>query len=314
MNSKLRYFLVTSIGVILILLVIELVSFIIYKAIYNRKFDSSLIIDNKYLSSSGLKENANGIVWGKKFQTDEFGGRKNAKYDSRKKKWFFIGDSVTQGVGVGDIFTFSSICSNQFSQFNILNLSLIGYSTYDYYNVISSVLQKDTSVELITLFFCINDAYGNSKTNTLPVMAKQNLIGKINSFLQDRYITYKLIKLFFYSNSNHYFQYDSQFYKTDNPRFQESMSYLMWCDSICKSKNILFQVVMLPYKSQLKNYSVTNIPQKCVKEFCDSNSIPFSDAAEFMSKQTDINSLYLFADEIHFSEKGHLAIAKFLVE
>jgi len=299
--------------IVLLLLIIEGASRIALNKIYNRSFDSSLLLDNKYFSSTGLKPNSEGMVWGKKFHTDESGCRKNnTAFDSKKKKWLFIGDSVTEGVGVDDSSTFASLFSEEFKELNIQNHSLIGYSTADYANVLNSVLQNDSSVELVTLFYCLNDVYGKSKTNELPVMARQNLLGKINGFLQNKCAAYKFIKLFFYQNSNRYFTYDLQFYKKEDEHFRNAMSDLHFCDSLCKSKNIYFNVVMLPYQSQLRDKNFT--PQQLVKQYCEKDSIDFSDASEYLIKQPDIRSLYLFADEIHFSDKGHRAIADFLSE
>jgi lysophospholipase L1-like esterase len=311
-NKGFKYFLTVGITVVVILCVIEITSRIILTIIYNRGFDSSLIIGNKYFTSSGLKANASGVVWGKSFHTDEFGGRKNARFDKAKKKWLFIGDSVTEGVGVNDSCTFSSLCSREFPQYYLLNISLIGYSAFDYVNVLQSFLAKDTTVELVTLFYCLNDVYGKASIKDLPVMARHDLIGTANSFLQNRLSTYKLLKLLVYRNSDSYFRYDSQFYKRDNPRFVEAMSYLHECDSICRSKNVFFQVVVLPYKSQLMDKGSDNTPQQLVKEFCQKDSLEFSDATEFIAKHNNTSSLYLFADEIHFSAKGHRVIADYL--
>lgn len=314
MNKPFKFILLTGVIVFVALSVIEITSRVTLHKVYNRMFDSSLIVDNKYFTSSGLKENAGGMVWGKPFNTDEFGGRRTTAYNSKKKKWLFIGDSVTEGVGVEDSSTFASLCAKQFAEFNVLNYSLIGYSTSDYYNVLRSVVQNDTTVELVTLFYCLNDVYGNAKGKDLPIMAKQNFVGRMNAFLQDRYATYKLIKLFFYQASSGYFKYDSQFYAKDNPRFVESMNYLRTCDSVCRSRNIFFQVVMLPYKSQLTGNERNRTPQTLVKEFCSSNTIEFSDATDFLAMQPDKSTFYLFADEIHFSDEGHRAIAEFLSE
>ena len=301
-----------NILIIFILLVaIETVSRIALQKLYNREFDSSLIVDNKYFTSSSFKENATGMVWGKPFHIGEAGRRKNkTAINSKKKKWLFIGDSVTEGVGVDDTSTFSSLISEEFKEYSICNYSLIGYSTADYVNVLKSVLPNDSSTKLVTLFYCLNDVYGNSKTNDLPVMAKQNIVGKMNKLLQNRCATYKLIKLFFYKNSDRYFAYDLQFYKKDDTHFNQAMNDLHTCDSLCKSKNIYFNVVMLPYQSQLRDKNFT--PQQLVKEFCQENAIDFSDASEYFSKQPDINQLYLFADEIHIADKGHKAVADFL--
>ena len=67
---------------------------------------------------------------------------------------------------------------------------------------------------------------------------------------------------------------------------------------------------MLPYQSQLRDKNF--LPQQMVREFCETDLIDFSDASEYLLHQPDPSSLYLFADEIHFSDKGHKAIADYL--
>ena len=293
---------------VFLLAAIEMLSRMVLHRIYNRDFDSSLIVDNKYFTSSGLKKNASGMVWGKPFNTDVAGRRKNkVAFDAKKKKWLFIGDSVTEGVGVDDTSTFSSLYADEFKEYNICNYSLIGYSSADYVNILANVLQNDSTTELVTIFYCLNDVYGNTNTKDLPVMAKQNIIGKLNGLLQNKFAIYKLIKLFFYQHSNRYFTYDLQFYKQEDAHFKQAMNDLHICDSLCKAQNIYFNVVMLPYQSQLKDKNFA--PQQLVKTYCDKDSIDFSDASTYLATQ---NSLYLFADEIHFSDKGHRAIADFL--
>jgi len=302
--------------VIFLLLVIELISRAVLKNVYNRKFDTSLITDNKYLKTPGLKENASGIVWGKPFHTDQFACRLSPKpYAAKKKKWLFIGDSVAEGVGVDDSSTFAALVARQIDSVNIMNYSLIGYADGDYLDVLKTLLvNKDSSTSKVTIFFCLNDVYGRNKSQELPVMAQPNIYGKINSLLQDDYATYKLIKLFFYQNSDSYFRYDARFYAVDNRFYINSMSYLQQCHEVCKKAGVDMNVVMLPYRSQLayKDESQRK-PQNLVKEFCLNQQIPFSDPIDFCLKAQNPKHLYLFADEIHFSEAGHKMIADYIL-
>lgn len=296
---------------IVILAAVEGLSRIALGRIYNRNFDSALIIDNKYFSSSGLAPNKQSTIWGKYFSTDSLGGRKNKTApSSAKKKWLLIGDSVTEGVGVDDSATFSSLFSTEMPDYSVLNYSLIGYSTADYVNVLRYMLQSDTATELVTLFYCLNDVYERTSTQELPLMAQQNFIGKLNALLQDRYATYRLLKLLVYQHSDRYFKYDLQFYTPRDTRFTNAMNDLLTCDSLCKVNHTYFNVVVLPYRSQLasKNY----LPQQLIKTFCEQHHIEFSDAAAYLQQQPSCSALYLFADEIHFSDKGHKAIAEFL--
>ena len=309
--NRLRFAAFTFLWVVVLLVVTELICRVVLRKVYNRSFDSSLIQENKYGNSAGLKENAEGMVWGKKFHTDELGTRKHKPvFDKKKGTWLYIGDSVTEGVGVEDSSTFASLNADEFAETNLLNYSLIGYSVADYVNVLNTVLAQDSSVELVTLFYCLNDVYGGAKTKELPVMAKQNVLGKANALLQDRYATYKLLKLLFYKNNHRYFDYDLQFYEKSDEHFANATCQLYSCDSVCKARGIYFNVVALPYRSQLETKNF--LPQQMLKEFCVKHQIEFSDAAEGLLKEKSPASLYLFADEIHLSKKGHRAVAEYL--
>jgi lysophospholipase L1-like esterase len=298
-----------------ILLALEVFSRIMLSHIYNRDFDSKLIVDNKYFDSPGLIENGSGKVWGKTFHTDSCACRRSSKsYVPGKKKWLFIGDSVTEGVGVEDSATFSSLFFEHEDSLNVLNYSLIGYSDADYFNVLKARLATDSTIKRVTIFFCLNDVYGKSGSKNLPVMARQNLVGQINAFLQMHYATYKLLKLFLYQHSNRYFQYDLQFYKPDDLCFNDAMAILQQCDSFCRNNGADLNVIMLPYKSQLHGKDAGNrIPQNLVGKFCKMHEISFADPADYLTKRQDAGALYLFGDEIHFSAAGHRAMADYIL-
>lgn len=314
MRKLLHQLLINVFTVVVLLAILEYASRALLRKIYNRDFDSSLIIDNKYFGSAGLKENATGRVWGKMFHTDSRGCRKSAVYHPGKKKWLFIGDSVTEGVGVDDSDTFASLMSEVDDSADILNYSLIGYSISDYYNILRTVLANaDNGVQRATIFFCLNDVYGPTPAGELPVMAKQNLMGKLNSFLQNRYATYKLVKLILFKNSDRYFKYDEQFYEQGNPYFTRAMGYLQQCDSVCRAAGVQMNVVVLPYRDQLGGKDRNdNRPQTMIQDFCLKHHIAFADPLPFLRAQKPYRDLYLFGDEIHFSEKGHKAMAAFI--
>jgi lysophospholipase L1-like esterase len=311
---KRRFF--TAIVVVVLLAILEIASRLILNRIYNRKFDSSLIVDNKYFKSPGLKENATGMVWGKLFHTDQFACRKGPKpYSSKKKKWLFIGDSVTEGVGMDDSSTFAAFVAAKSDSFNIMNYSLIGYADGEYLDILKTLLSNnDSSISKVTIFFCLNDVYGRNRPSELPGMMRPNLLGRINSLLQDDYATYKLIKLFFYQNSDSYFRYDSRLYVANGRLFIRSMGYLEQCNQVCRKAGVQMNVVMMPYRSQLvRNDDATRNPQNMVKEFCFKQHIPFADPIDFCSKSANPKDLYLFADEIHFSEAGHKMMTDYIL-
>jgi len=316
MKRLFRFLLYNLLVIVIILAVLEAGCRIILRHTYNRDFDSSLIVDDKYLTSAGLKENATGTVWGKEFHTDEFACRKSSKpYNKQKRKWLYIGDSVTEGVGVDDTSTFAAIVAAHTDSINILNYSLIGYSVADYYNVLKCLLDKnDSSISKATVFFCLNDVYGSTKPNQLPEMAQQNWKGKLNSLLQNRYATYKVLKLLLLKTSDRYFQYDNQFYNQGDPHFKEAMHYLRGCDSLCRAHRVKMNVVMLPYHSQLGSANdIMQQPQDLVRDYCEKHQIPFADVLETLKNRVKPRSEYLLGDEIHFSEVGHRVVADFIL-
>ena len=307
---KAKTLFINLIIIIVLLGIIELVCRAVLSRIYNRSFDSSLIEERKYGSSDGLKANANGIVWGKAFNTDELGGRKTQPSTGKKKR-LYIGDSVTEGVGVDDTSTFANRMSIINTSNDVRNFSLIGYSTADYVNVLKHYVSTDSSIASVAVFYCLNDVYSKASSKDLPAMAKQNLLGKINGLLQNDYATYKLLKLFVYQNSNSYYRYDSQFYTEDNAMFQLAIADLKTCDSICKAKGLQFKVCILPYRSQLSN-GASKVPQQKVAAFAKQNNITYVDISPALASDGKPKELYLFADEIHFSAKGHQKIAEYL--
>lgn len=307
---KAKTLFINLIVIVILLGIIELACRAVLCRIYNRSFDSSLIEEHKYDSSDGLKAKANGIVWGQAFNTDELGGRK-MHGNVGKKKRLYIGDSVTEGVGVDDTSTFAYRISAIDTSNDVRNISLIGYSSADYVNVLKHYLATDSSIASVAVFYCLNDIYGKASSKDLPAMAKQNLLGKINGLLQNDYATYKLLKLFVYQNSNSYYRYDSQFYTEDNAIFQQAMADLKTCDSICKEKGLQFKVCILPYRSQLAD-GASKIPQQKVAAFAKQNNITCVDISPSLASYGKPKELYLFADEIHFSAKGHQKIAEYL--
>lgn len=311
--EKRRIIVINLLVTIAILTVAEVTSYILLQKVYNRSFDSELIEDNMYYTSAGVKPNRVTKVWGKQFSTDYYGGRLNPSATGNKRKWLFIGDSVTEGVGVGDSSTFAARtqCAGQTE--DVYNLSLIGYSLPDYVNVIKFALERDLDIDRVTLFYCLNDVYGTAKSTDLPVMGKASIIGSASRLLQEYCNTYKLVKLLVFHDSNSYFKYDLQFYNENNPRFTEAMQSLSEFNTVCREYGIIPSVVLLPYRSQLKPKNAdTQLPQKLVMDYCKAHGIRAWNAAPFLTETQSPEAMYLFADEIHFSEQGHKEMAEFI--
>jgi lysophospholipase L1-like esterase len=292
--------------------IMELASSVILDKLYTRNFSESIIQQNKYGNTDGLKANMADIIWGKFFGTDERGFRKQRKKANAKKAVLYIGDSVTQGVGVADSCTFSNLLNESNDSVQVYNCSMIGWSVSDYSNVVD-VLAKDSSLHIstINLCWCLNDIYGKTPVAKLPKMERFGLISKISSWLQEHYSTYKLVKLFATRNSDNYFRYDAALYQ-DREAYDKAMDEIKHIKEKCDSAGIELNFVLLPYRSATKgnknNDNYEAIAGK-LKESLKANKIDsFIDVS---GAKTD-NDYYLFSDEIHLSEKGHRAVADYL--
>lgn len=288
-----------------ILLVLEVVARIVLSQIYNRQFDSSLIEPHKYGATDGLKANATGTVWGKPFHTDEMGGRKHLKSKRGKKKVLIIGDSVTEGVGLDDSSTIANLTndSEEWVDADVRNISMIGWSSHDYSNVIDHLFAGDTSISEVYLFYCLNDIYGKNAVKDLPPIGNKGVISEINGWLQDRYATYKMIKLICYSHSDHYYQYDKALYN-DPVRVDAAVADIVYIRQVCESHKARFMIMLVPYRSQLEHRG-DNLPQKILIDKFLKNDIQGMDLLRRWPKEDDYSELFLYGDEIHYSALGH---------
>jgi hypothetical protein len=310
---NIRSILVPVLVTALLLLGLELISKLVLSRIYNRRFDSSLIDEHKYGSSSGLKANASGVVWGKAFHTDEMGGRRQVHSKKGKPKLLIIGDSVTEGVGVEDSATFANLLNNSSDSFDVRNISLIGWSVADYKNALDTIIAEDHlhNIKKVCLFYCLNDIYGSTPVKDFPVIARKGILSRVNGLLQNRYATYRLIKLSLYQNSDRYYQYDKALY-WDSIKLNNALHTLFLISEQCKERNIVFEVFILPYRSQL--YTHNDQPQQILSAMFNIGDITYYNLLPPMLKAGSPDDLYLFADEIHLSPKGHQAIANIIAK
>ncbi len=288
-----------------ILVVLDVVSRIVLSNIYNRKFDSSLIEPGKYGATDGLKANATGTVWGKPFHTDDMGGRKHTKTKTGKKKVLIIGDSVTEGVGIDDSSTIANLTndSEEWADADVRNISMIGWSSHDYSNVIDHLFAADTAISEVYLFYCLNDIYGKSAVKDLPPIANKGVISEINGWLQDRYATYRLIKLMCYNHSDHYYQYDKALYE-DPARVDATIADIVHVKQVCEAHKAHFMIMLVPYRSQLEHRE-DNLPQKILIGKFLKNDIQGMDLLRRWPQEDDYAALFLYGDEIHYSALGH---------
>lgn len=310
----------TNIFIILALLVIaELLTRLFYPEITLTGTSGNLIETNKFGKTHGLKPNSEGKSHGIIKKVNERGYWQYG--DDKRKiagKILFLGDSVTMGIGVESDSSFAGIIHNKMVAYEVLNPSLIAYTSQDYLNVVRYNLENPElheSIDKIYLFWCLNDVYPKHILSDAPGMPGDSFISSIARFLRENYKAYHLLKFVFSDRSKSYFYYDRQLYSTNNKNFVSAMNNIKEIIRLCFDHNIDFQMFLLPYEYQLrKSISSEFTPQQLV--ISELSNLPLniydcSLAFEYFDGRSE--DLYLYGDGIHFSNAGHRLLASYLL-
>ncbi len=317
--KKLVLFSIYNIIVVLILLIIsELFIRIFIPRIQPQGTSENLIKDNEYFNSTGLTPNSDELSNGKIVSVDKYGFRKSGlPVDTSKNSWLFLGDSVTMGDGVDNDSTFSAIVQKEITNVNILNPSTIGWSVYDYKNVLRYfIIKKHNNLKInkVFIFFCLNDIYNSQLVKGIPRSSLREFIGDFLRYIKLNSRLYIFLKNIISDKAKAYFEYDTQFYSPNNGEYKKALSTLLNIDSLCIANEIGFEVVILPYEYQLRKNHKYEQPQKLLLDDLRSNNIKaYNLFNTFASNPIDKKLLYLYADGIHFSNLGHRLAANFII-
>ena len=278
--------------------------------------DKKLVIDNAYGSSPGLNPGTHGKCYGAGFGISPLGFIEYAApHDTSKASWLFMGDSITMGAGIDPNHSFTGLVASQCESLNIVNPSLIGYSSADYVNVVSALLSRPLNIRRVTIFWCLNDVYSNITLADIPGQQARLSGGSVLSFIKLHIMLFQWIKARFYDRSENYYAYDAAFYANPSDRHLASaLADLSTVVDLCKVHAVQCDVVLLPYEYQLRKASATtHLPQVLLSQQIAGTGTPVFDPSAFLtSRSRNPADLYLYNDGIHFSKQGHQAMASFI--
>lgn len=281
--------------------------------------DRTLFEENRYYDSFGLKPGSNGKINGVQRTVNHAGfWQFKSPINPGKNSWLFLGDSVTMGLGVEDDSTFAGLINDEIDSINILNSAMIGYYTKDYLNACNRLFNsKDFKITKATVFWCLNDIYGNFPTPNLRGQWFRDRSGVVLKFTRENFKFYHFLKNLFFDRSQAYYQYDADFYTENNEFLNQAIENIKQIAQIASEKNIQFKLFILPYEFQIRNYDQKNIfkPQKILLQRLNLLDVTVYDCTQvFMEFANESKTLYLYGDGIHLSKKGHRKIAEFVVQ
>ncbi len=260
-------------------------------------------------NTNGWVPHAIGSCGGAKVTINSLGLRgPEINLSSKEEKVLLLGDSVLFGPALEDHETIAELLRTSLRAC-LINAAVIGHNTSDYVEVLHYWKQK-TELARVVVFLCLNDVQND--TSTVQDLTLTKSLNRLLTQLRSRSKFYVLLKNTVSDRSKVYFSYDQQFYQPHNARFMQAIKDLSSLQSMCNSMNVPFNVVFLPYEYQLRNHAQRGIwsPQELLQEHLRQQkinclAIDFSSFYGSRSKE-----LYLYADGIHLSKRGHQLVAE----
>lgn len=221
------------------------------------------------------------------------------------------------GIGIENDSTFAGIINNSSDSLVILNPALIGYSSHDYKNIVEKLIadeKNESEIKRIFIFWCMNDVYSNLPVSDSPEMENDSFINEVVTFLRNNSHFYHLLKNIVSDRPEVYYLYDKNFYNSENKNFKQAGAELIEIDSIASEQNLDVELFFLPYEYQLRDnkYEQRNSPQKFLSENLKRIKIKVHDCSAAFNIDENVDEYYLYGDGIHFSNRGHKALAKYI--
>lgn len=273
-----------------------------------------------------------GIVFGQEVYTDSEGFRVtkeeflNKKKPQIKEEIYFIGGSVTFGMGVTQEKTFSGLLKEDANNYNVYNASVIGSDLANNYYILKNKI-NNKNLKNIIINFSLDDISGHTeqkKTNNLDLKNKKNskkiiqklkeikILAYLNDFIKANSKIYVLLKNFIFDAEEYYYTLAAKSFE-EPEKIKYLQEYLDKISTINKNLNNKIIFISIPYSKQIKNNNCYN---KKNEENIIENEMKLRNIKFYNLKNLfcDKKNLYLKFDPAHLSIEGHLEVYKFIIE
>ena len=244
------------------------------------------------------------------------------KNQKSNKKIAFIGDSVTEGLGVDENKRFSNYSKTEF-----YNYAVTGYCTIDQIKILEEFIIKKKPSDLF-LQICFNDFKSNivkdsifkiSNTNTRSSLKIKNDKVSKNKFTFKSILTKSALYLFFAEKYNFYRYRNNKpnellpnKNQIKNNEIKLFTSKLKRIKKICDLHEINFHCSYFPLNVEviIKSDSLSEYTNDLIYQICNNNKINYLSVLEKLRHETNPDEFYI--DDCHLSEKGHLFVSKLI--
>jgi len=303
--KSLGYLVYCAFAVFVCFAAIEVAVRVFFTDVNVQGIEKALFRDAAFGTTLGLSPNITSSAFGIPVRTDDYGFLElPGAPTTYRESWLMLGDSVTFGVGVPAGSSFLGLLQKSLPDIKILNTSVPGYSAVDYANVLPSVLESH-EIDRVILFWCLNDV-------DLTVSPEASLGTKVRDFLKTRSKAYMWLKARVGNRSDAHFRAVLATYQ--NEEFEaKTRSALAGMRDLLRNRGKELTVFILPYEYQLRADSDTALaPQARIERTFSELGIDHYDLFPDLAESNEESELYLTADGIHFSERGHERVFEIL--
>lgn len=300
----------------------------------------NLFLSSMFGESRGNTPNTISYAFGKTVYTDAYGFRVSQDYSAPTNytsATLVLGDSVAFGVGVEDDKTFVGLLRDSFPQKLFYNSSVIGYSTKDYFNVVSYFLPHHSEISNVILVMCLNDVSpvsaekivaqtalngsqyisGSETYDNFVFRLKQNVfLRRINNYIRTQSRFYVFLKNILTNTRSRYWRADKRVYTDDNnEQVYQMLKYVRLIHAMLEEQDIRLSVVVVPFAAQFSDNDDPFLPQRIIGDYFKKYGIVYIDCVQnFRNYTGHPEKLFLPYDPMHLSEDGHRCVFRILKE
>jgi lysophospholipase L1-like esterase len=279
--------------------------------------DSGLFDPRRFGDTPGWRPQARGTSFGIEVQIDPRGCR--ALPPPRgpvTTRWLVLGDSVTFGVGVEADQTFAARLQASRAGLEVLDTAVIGYGAGNYGPVLEGFLREQPDLDQVLLFLTLNDVAWDLTADDVLRQGRGDLppTVRVRDWLGEHVRTYQLLKGTFADRSLHHHRRDAAWYMAGDEHFERMVRLVGELAATVGRAGLPLRVFALPHEAQLR-VEGDGDPQDLLVAHLARNGV----AAESLvgplraAAGGDSRSFYLFSDSMHFTPRGHAAVAEAVI-
>lgn len=318
-----RIFFYNLVSVIILFLTIE-TSISLFLPITKQGISPNLINENTIEPRFNFPNVEDQKVFGEIVFTDSNGFRIENKNFKKKnfetnRDIFFIGGSVTFGVGVKQKNTFSGLLNEDLKNYNVHNASVIGSDLKNNYYILKNKINKK-KLELAIINFSLDDIANSDEISNEEIYHNKNLIEKlrqnkfityINNFIRTHSKLYVLIKNLIFDAENRYYELAKKNYE-DPKKISYLKNYLDKISSLNKEVDSKIIFISIPYSKQISNKNCeTQQPEEKIIEFeMKIRNINFFNLKNYFCNNH--KNFYLKFDPAHLNNLGHHKVYEYI--